>query len=73
METNEQVERELVFGAKDIAKIVFGENEPTPKQIRQIYYWSQKGALPGVEKMGHKTLRMSVPVYRREMHGELAK
>ncbi len=56
---------EVVYGAEAIGTVI---NEPN---LRSVYYRLEQGHVPGARKMGN-TWALSVPAYRRAMHGEAA-
>ena len=54
---------EIVYGVAKIKKILHEEND------RRVYYMLEKGMVPGARKMG-AGWALSVPAFRREVHGE---
>lgn len=56
---------ELVYGVKAISEVI---DEPSE---RRTYYLLENGLLPGAGKMG-RIWYLSVPAFRRAVHGEAA-
>lgn len=56
---------EIVYGVDAIAHVL---DEPNH---RRVYYMLEQGQVPGARKMG-RIWALSIPVFRREMHGEAA-
>jgi hypothetical protein len=56
---------EVVYGAEAIGDVIC---EP---DLRRVFYMLAKGQVPGARKVG-RIWQLSVPTYRREIHGEAA-
>jgi hypothetical protein len=54
---------EVVYGAKAIASII-GESN-----LRKVFYQLDQGHIPGASRFG-KRWRLSIPAWRRAVHGE---
>lgn len=56
---------EIVYGVEAISPVL---NEPNH---RRVYYMLEQGQVPGARKMG-RIWALSIPAFRRVMHGEAA-
>ena len=64
-ESHQTESPEIVYGVAAISRIL---NEPNH---RRCYHLLERGFVPGARKMG-RGWALSVPLFRREMHGEAA-
>ncbi|MCH8916688.1 MAG: hypothetical protein IIC52_01390 [Proteobacteria bacterium] len=56
-------ERSIAWGAEEIGTVI------EEKNIRRVYYLLESGFIPGARKVGRAWM-LSIPVFRREFHGE---
>ncbi|HEV2899393.1 MAG TPA: DNA-binding protein [Pseudaminobacter sp.] len=62
---NNDVSTDIVWGAEAISRAT-GETD-----VRRTYYRLEKGLIPGAGKMGKRHF-LSIPAFRRAVHGEAA-
>lgn len=59
-------EPEIVYGAAKIADAI-GESN-----VRRVYYMLENGHIPGARRWGRRGWALSIPAFRRAVHGEAA-
>ena len=69
--TEMEKEIEVVYGVKAIARATDTLDDEGRPDRRRTYYKLEKKYVPGARKLGG-TWTLSIPTYRRAMHGDTA-
>jgi hypothetical protein len=58
--------QDVAYGAEAIGRVI---GEPN---LRRVYYMLERGYVAGAQKVGPRIWILSIPTWRRAVHGEAA-